>query len=112
MQNRAVNRLMAAADTVNIETKTRLGMADKLENYTCADPNLPTTTPIGTTTWTHNGIERDVLVMHNRTASKIHVIKNFITTEECDAVHAAANPILHKATVADGKGGSEYSATR
>ena len=112
MQNRAVNRLMAAADTVNVETKTRLSMADKLENYTCADPNLPTTTPIATTTWTHNGIERDVLVMHNRTASKIHVIKNFITAEECDAVHAAANPILHKATVADGKGGSEYSATR
>jgi len=112
MHNRASQRLMGSAETVSVETKTRLSMANKLENYTCADPNLPTTAPVKTTTWTHDGIERDVLVMHNRSASKIHVIKNFITAEECDAVHAAANPILHRATVADGKGGSEYSASR
>ena len=112
MKRKVTKRLMDAADEVNDESKARITLADKLENYTCADPTAETTTPIDTRTWTHDGIERDVLIMHQRNASKIHVIKNFIKPHECDAVHAAAKPVLHKATVADGKGGSEYSDSR
>eukprot|EP00562_Extubocellulus_spinifer_P014927 CAMPEP_0178574358 /NCGR_PEP_ID=MMETSP0697-20121206/19308_1 /TAXON_ID=265572 /ORGANISM="Extubocellulus spinifer, Strain CCMP396" /LENGTH=508 /DNA_ID=CAMNT_0020209337 /DNA_START=86 /DNA_END=1612 /DNA_ORIENTATION=+ len=112
MKRKVTKRLMDAADEVNDESKARINLADKLENYTCADPTAQTTAPIDKRTWTHDGIERDVLIMHQRNASKIHVIKNFIKPHECDAVHAAANPLLHKATVADGKGGSEYSDSR
>ena len=43
-------------------------------------------------------------VMIDRPASKIHVVENFITAEECKAVEEAAEPILHDATVADGSG--------
>jgi hypothetical protein len=42
--------------------------------------------------------------MIERPASKIHVVEDFITEEECRAVEEAAKPILHDATVADGSG--------
>jgi hypothetical protein len=42
--------------------------------------------------------------MIDRPASKIHVVRDFITEEECMTVEAAAAPILHDATVADGSG--------
>ena len=38
--------------------------------------------------------------------------QNFITPEECAAIEAAAAPSLHKATVADGSGGSHLQKSR
>jgi hypothetical protein len=40
------------------------------------------------------------------------VIENFISDDECDAMEAAAQKSLHRATVADGKGGSRLSDNR
>jgi hypothetical protein len=53
-----------------------------------------------------------VNVAQDRLRSKIHVLPNFISEEECQAIEDAARPILHKATVADGKGGSQFSSNR
>ena len=39
-------------------------------------------------------------------------VKGFISPAECDAMAEAASSTLHKATVADGKGGSQYSEHR
>ena len=89
-------------------------MAAKLENYTCEDPDHPTTTPLRQETWdgAKDHLERPVLIMHDRPASKIHVVELFIDQEECDAMEEAAKPILHRATVADGTGGSKFSENR
>ncbi|KAL3932498.1 MAG: hypothetical protein SGBAC_010827, partial [Bacillariaceae sp.] len=53
-----------------------------------------------------------VEILFDRPSSKIHVIDNFISQEECDAMTLAAEPRLHQATVADGKGGSHFSEHR
>ncbi|MGV2389772.1 MAG UNVERIFIED_CONTAM: hypothetical protein LVR29_20510 [Microcystis novacekii LVE1205-3] len=45
-------------------------------------------------------------------SSQIHVVDNFISEEECIAMEKAAARTLHKATVADGKGGSRLSDHR
>jgi hypothetical protein len=50
--------------------------------------------------------------MLDRPASRVHVIENFISPEECEAMEEAAKPKLHRATVADGKGGSHLSEHR
>lgn len=99
-------------EDIALESRTRKDIADKLENYTCADNSLPTTPAKEVRTWEHNGTIREVHVLHERPASKIHVLKNFISPEECDAIQMAAKPSLHRGTVADGAGGSRLSDHR
>lgn len=103
-----------ANEEIAFQTKIRKEIAEHYENYTCADFELETSEAIDTTTWfsDNDGVTRDVQIMHDRPASKVHVIKNFISAEECKAMEDQARPKLHKATVADGKGGSEYSPNR
>lgn len=99
-------------EDIALESRTRKDIADKLENYTCADNSLPTTRAKEVRTWEHNGTIREVHVLHERPASKIHVLKNFISHEECDAIQMVAKPNLHRGTVADGAGGSRLSDHR
>jgi hypothetical protein len=89
-----------ANEEITFQAHVRKNMAGLLENYTCADELLNTTEPRDVLQWEG----REVKVMIDRPASKIHVVENFITAEECKAVEEAARPILHDATVADGSG--------
>jgi len=95
-----------------IEVKDRRDLADKLENYTCADNSLTTTPPKEIRQWVYEGTVREVHVLHERPASQIHVLQNFISPEECDAIQQAAEPKLHRGTVADGAGGHKLSEHR
>jgi hypothetical protein len=90
----------------------RRSIANFGENYTCADPQLETTVPKLVTTWTHEGEERTVGILHQHKASQIHILQDFISPEECAAIQEAAAPLLHRGTVADGKGGSILSENR
>jgi hypothetical protein len=92
------------------ELRTEIGV--QWEEYTCADFDLPTTTPKSIHSWSYDGQEHEVGVLLNRDEAKIHYVKNFITPEECAAIEAAAAPSLHQATVADGSGGSHYQKSR
>mmetsp|Transcript_3724 Transcript_3724/g.6577 ORF Transcript_3724/g.6577 Transcript_3724/m.6577 type:complete len:391 (-) Transcript_3724:135-1307(-) len=112
MESKVVKTFMDANEEIAYESKMRLKLSEQLENYTCADDSLPTTSPIATRTWIHDGKEREVHILHERKASKIHAIKNFITPEECEDIESAAKRKLHRATVADGKGGSRLSTSR
>ena len=89
-----------ANEEITFQAGVRKNMAGLLENYTCADEGLNTTEPREVEEWEG----REVKIMIDRPASKIHVVENFITEEECRAVEEAAAPILHDATVADGSG--------
>jgi hypothetical protein len=97
---------------ISLESQSRLAISAKLENYTCADPDRESSTPIETRKWTHDNVTHDVLVMHNRQASQIHVLEDFISDEECEAIKEAAAPKLHRGTVADGSGGHKLSDHR
>mmetsp|Transcript_7969 Transcript_7969/g.18446 ORF Transcript_7969/g.18446 Transcript_7969/m.18446 type:complete len:266 (+) Transcript_7969:1589-2386(+) len=90
----------------------RYKVADALENYTCADNDVPTTSPHETRQWTYNSTIRDVHILLDRNESKIHLLRNFISEEECNAIETAAKPLLHRGTVADGNGGHKLSDHR
>mmetsp|Transcript_4425 Transcript_4425/g.6764 ORF Transcript_4425/g.6764 Transcript_4425/m.6764 type:complete len:456 (+) Transcript_4425:3-1370(+) len=103
-----------AKEEISFQGKIRRTMGEHFENYTCADYDLETTEPLEETKWYNSkeNIRRDVKIMLDRPASKVHLVKNFISDEECAAMEEEAAPLLHKATVADGKGGSELSPNR
>ena len=100
------------------QRELRRTVANLNENYTCADPTRTTTPAKRNTTWSYQDsnrdplVERQVRILHEHTASQIHVIEDFISPEECAAIQKAAHPILHRGTVADGKGGSTMSQNR
>jgi len=114
VEDGVAHNIMEAQEEVAFQASVRRDMAAKLENYTCDDPNSETSIPIAEEIWSGaaDREDRPVLIMHDRPASKIHVVKHFIDMEECDAMEEAAKPILHRATVADGSGGSKFSEHR
>jgi hypothetical protein len=104
--------LSDATEQVTFEAQIRTTMADLLENYTCHDDQALTTPEIRTETWPSSEGQHLVFIQHERPNSQIHVIEDFITEDECLAVENEAAKTLHRAAVADGKGGSEYSINR
>jgi hypothetical protein len=108
VQKGVADEIEKANEEIAFQAEVRRNMAALVENYTCADETLNTTESKRTQTWEN----RKVHVMIDRPASKIHVIDDFVTEEECKAVADTAEPILHDATVADGSGGSKLSESR
>jgi hypothetical protein len=101
-----------ANEEISFQASLRTQMADHFENATCADFELPSSEPLDTNIWRYKGVSRKVDTLLERDASKVHVIKHFISEEECNAMEESAASSLHRATVADGKGGSELSPNR
>ena len=101
-----------ANEEIAFQATVRKDMAALVENYTCADESLNTTEAKRVEYWEDDNGRYKVQVMIDRPASRIHVIENFLTAEECGAVEGAARPLLHDATVADGSGGSKLSDSR
>mmetsp|Transcript_33688 Transcript_33688/g.81667 ORF Transcript_33688/g.81667 Transcript_33688/m.81667 type:complete len:465 (+) Transcript_33688:359-1753(+) len=106
--------LAKANEELAFQASIRKGMAEQMENYTCVDLEMDTTPALENKRWRSDKDRkmRNVQILFNRPSSKIHVIENFISQEECDAMSEAAEPRLHQATVADGKGGSHFSEHR
>jgi hypothetical protein len=95
-----------------IQELLRTSISASTENYTCADTDRETSTPKEVRSWTHNGVTRQANILLDRPSSQIHVVTDFISPEECKAIENAASPLLHRGTVADGKGGSKLSDNR
>lgn len=108
----ATSELLGTNEVLSFQEAARNNVIDYFENYTCADFHLPTTSPIRNATWINKDKTYNVGILHERPRSKIHVIADFITDEECQAVENAAKPGLHVAAVADGTGGSTVSKHR
>jgi 2OG-Fe(II) oxygenase superfamily len=104
--------LMIKNEYLSFQKELRRRISGQAENYTCSDPNLATSKPVEVRTWTNTGVTRDVGILHNRPASQIHIVHDFISETECKAIEKAAQPLLHRGTVADGKGGSRLSENR
>lgn len=103
-------------EEIAFQSQVRRDIAANLENYTCADDSLDSSPSIKEKNWYHDRDRefgpRLVHIKHDRPASRIHVIENFISPDECEAMEKAAQRTLHRATVADGKGGSQLSENR
>lgn len=112
IQSSVAKEMESANEEIAFQAGIRKKMAEHFENYTCADFALPTSEPLESTKWYYKGKKRSVDILLDRPASRIHLVKDFINPEECEAMEKEAAKSLHRATVADGKGGSEVSATR
>mmetsp|Transcript_6042 Transcript_6042/g.10557 ORF Transcript_6042/g.10557 Transcript_6042/m.10557 type:complete len:460 (-) Transcript_6042:52-1431(-) len=106
-------KLEEANEEIAFQARIRTEMAGLLENYTCIDENAPASPDVSSHVWEQgDGIPRLVHVKHDRPSSQIHVVEDFASEEECVAMEESARATLHRATVADGKGGSRYSESR
>ena len=106
------DEILQANEEISYQARIRKTMGESLENHTCAEEDLVTSEALRTEPWILNGQYRRVDILHDHFDSQIHLIDNFIDPEECAAMEEAAERTLHRATVADGKGGSELSPSR
>jgi len=114
VEGEVTETLSKSNEELNFQAKIRTDMAALMENYTCSDTDLDTTEPLRNEHW-HSPRDRryrDVKVLLDRPASKIMFVEDFISEAECNAMTKAAETKLHQATVADGKGGSQFSEHR
>ncbi len=112
MEHEAAQAFQRKNEDKAYHQQLRLQLSSKLEPFTCIG-NQETSTPEEYREWVDpEGKTRNVGILHERKASQIHVLPDFITAEECQAITDEANPILHRGTVADGKGGHKLSDHR
>lgn len=114
VQTGVAEALEVVHEEIAFQASVRKDIAANLENYTCIDASLESTDDLTTEYWLDpvDSVSHLVHIKHNRPASRIHAIDNFIRPEECVAMEEAAVKDLHDATVADGKGGSRLSDNR
>ena len=87
------NYVTRAREDLAFETAMRQKLADTLEHYSCTDGSLSSSEPIRLSSW-EDPVQKDsyqVLIMHERSSSQIHLIENFIGQEECKAILAVAD---------------------
>lgn len=112
VEDATADRIFKLRQEQVFETKLREKISSMVENYTCADNDMETTQAREFRKWTNKNTTHQVHLLHERQASKIHLVEDFISPEECAAIQKAAEPSLHRGTVANGKGGSKLSDHR
>jgi hypothetical protein len=75
--------LLDANEHLRFSSNTLDLSKDYFENYTFADFNLTTSAPIRNVIWTNKDINYNIGILHEREHSKIHLLSDFITDEEC-----------------------------
>jgi len=107
-------RVKASDDEVQFERTLRLESSNIAENFTCVNTELESSPDVITEEWISeiDGAMRTVHKKLERPASRIHVVENFASPDECKAMEEEAEKDLHVASTADGKGGSRVSASR
>lgn len=106
--------ILAVNNEVSFHSSIREDIALHMENFTCVDETLGTSPDVDTRDWISDkdGKTRTVHVKLDRPASRIHLVEDFASVDECLAMEDMAKPKLSKASVADGKGGVQFSEHR
>ena len=105
--------IKASEDELEFERILRVEASMSVENFTCTDTSLETTPDVRQEDWVaKDDITRSVHIKFDRPESRIHVIENFASVEECQAMEEEAAKNLHVASTADGKGGTKISTSR
>ena len=92
--------------------KYRDKISSRLRNYTCADPLMESSKPIGTHSVRVGGKAFVVNDLFENSHAKIWTIENFLTDEECSVLKNHGKPRLTRATVAAEDGTSVVSNHR
>lgn len=90
----------------------QISMANRLRNYTCSDPDMPTSTPIHTESIFLDRKEIVVDTFLDTKNAKIFAVNNFVSNAECDVLRRHGEPRLQRATVAAIDGSSVISENR
>ncbi len=69
------NEIEEVNQKIKEQASLRTDLAGEWEDYTCADFNLPTTTPNKMSSWNYRGKEHAVGVLLDRNRAKIHYVK-------------------------------------
>jgi hypothetical protein len=106
--------LIQADNEIEFERNLRVKAAMRMENFTCADPDSASSPDVDQLHWTSekDGVDRLVHIKMDRIASRVHVIENFVSPEECAAMEENASTRLARAATSDGKGGSQVGINR
>mmetsp|Transcript_44954 Transcript_44954/g.50400 ORF Transcript_44954/g.50400 Transcript_44954/m.50400 type:complete len:475 (-) Transcript_44954:145-1569(-) len=107
-------QIKASKDEVDFERTLRLEASNIAENFTCVNVGLESSPDVATEEWTssQDNVTRTVHKKLDRPASRIHVVENFASLSECEAMEIEAEKDLHIASTADGKGGTKISLGR
>jgi len=107
-------RIKVSIDEVEFERTLRLEASNIAENFTCVNVGLESSPDVITEDWmsSKDNVTRTVHVKLDRPASRIHVVENFASPDECGSMETEAEKDLHVASTADGKGGSKISLGR
>ena len=69
------NQIEESNKEIHEQASLRTDMSGPWEDYTCADFDLPTTTPTRKQTWNYRGKEYAVGVLLDRNSAKVHYVK-------------------------------------
>ncbi len=69
------NQIEESNKEIHEQASLRTGMSVPWEDYTCADFDLPTTSPTRKQTWNYHGQEYSVGVLLDRNSAKVHYVK-------------------------------------
>ena len=112
--------IAATRDDISYFRQVRTRQGSQWEDYACEDFALETSPALEERVWvdpaTTSGSEapndKPVRVLHDYSSSQIHVLEDFISPDECDAILQESEDYLHRAKVHDGKGGDHFSDHR
>lgn len=91
VERNVMDTLETLREEIAIQTDIRRGMAELFENYTCNDEQVETSDEISIELWeSYEKTWHQVKVLHDRPSSKIHIVQQFITEEECRAMEQEA----------------------
>lgn len=109
-----VPNLMNMDKELLFEERVRKTISGKLENFTCTEDLAESTPDVDLREWTSEKdlITRRVHVKLDRPATQIHVVENFASIEECNAMEERVADKLGFATTEDGEGGAHVSRNR
>lgn len=89
-------KMQQVQEEVAFQSNLRKSMGTIIESYTCSDDKLKTPEPISSQQWRYFPPSSDkspfqVDVYLDAETAHLHYIKDFISTEECDAIFAATH---------------------
>ena len=85
IQNSVNETLEEKKEEIDFQAQVRSKLGERLTGYACSDVNATTSESLENTTWTFENKRYPVKVLFDRPASKIQLIENFVSDNECKA---------------------------
>ena len=120
VQQQLSNAIASTRDDISYFRQVRSHQGSQWEDYACEDYDLETSQALmmeddgEESVWVdpRTDAPKALKVLHDYSSSQIHLLEDFISPEECNAILQESEDYLHRAKVHDGKGGDRFSDHR